>query len=263
MAGKYITINGHDLFYEIKGKGNNSIIFIHGLCGNHKVWYKNIPAFASKYKVLAIDIFGHGNSSKEISPKWAFESMASVIKKLIEKEGLQRVVLIGHSIAGNILLNCMEENPRNVVAYVFVDCPFNATERVVNSRNKLAGTLLANPPHQINTAIMKWYKTMMDMNASSDDNNLILSSLKNLDAKWALDFAKTTNFVRKVPQIWLPILIFESDWLTKDEPERSFTRALPHANYFHWPVSNHFFFVYQAGKFNKILQEFLDKNLPE
>jgi len=62
-----------NLFYEINGKGDNSLIFIHGLCGSHNVWSKNIPAFTSKYRVLAIDMFGHGNSSKDISPKEAFE----------------------------------------------------------------------------------------------------------------------------------------------------------------------------------------------
>ena len=261
MTGGYINNKESDLFYETRGKGNNSLIFIHGLCGDHGVWSKNIPAFTSKYRVVAIDVFGHGNSDKEISPKEAFESMSSAIKSLIEKERLRRVALIGHSIAGNILLSCMEEKIKNVIAYVFVDCTFNATERVVNSRNKLADALLKNPADKINLAVMKWYKTMTDSNASPEDNKLILSSLKNLNGKWALDFLKTTNFVRHVPKTNLPILIFESDWLTKDEPERSFARVLPHADYFHWPVSNHFFFVYESWKFNRVLQEFLDKHL--
>ena len=225
------------------------------------MWSKNIPAFTNKYRVLAIDIFGHGNSSAEISPKEAFESMPSAIKKIIEKERLGNVVLIGHSIAGNILLSCMEEKLRNVIAYVFVDCTFNATESVVNSRNKLADNLLNNPADKINLAMMKWYKNMMDSNASPEDNKLILSSFKNLNGKWALDFLKTTNFVRHVPKTSLPMLIFESDWLTKNEPERSFARVLPHADYFHWPVSNHFFFVYESSKFNEKLLDFLDKYL--
>ena len=261
MAEKYLNNNSHNVFYEIQGKGDNSLIFIHGLCGDHRVWSKNIPAFARKYRIIALDMFGHGNSAKDISPKEAFESMPKVIENLIKKERLRRVALIGHSIAGNILLSCIEKKLRNVFSYVFIDCTFNATERVVNSRNKLADTLLANSPNQINIAIMKWYKTMMDINASSDDNDLILSSLKNLDGKWIFNFAKATNFLRKVPQTWLPMIIFESDWLTKEEPERSFARILPHANYSHWSVSNHFFFVYEAEKFNRILQEFLDKHL--
>lgn len=261
MSERHITYRGHELFYEILGEGNDSLIFMHGLCGDHGVWSKNMPAFTGKYRVVAIDIFGHGNSDKEISPKEAFESMPPAINKVIEKEKLGNVALIGHSIAGNILLSCMEEKIKNVVAYVLVDCTFNAAKKIVNSRNKLADALLDNPADKINPAIMKWYKTMMDSSASPEDNSLILSSLKNLSGKWALDFLKTTNFVRHAPKSDLPMLIFESDWLTKDEPERSFARILPHADYFHWPVSNHFFFVYEARKFNRILQEFLDKHL--
>src|SRR3989338_2269269 len=150
MAERHITYKGHELFYEILGEGNDSLIFMHGLCGDHRVWSKNMPAFTGKYRVVAIDVFGHGNSSAKISPKEAFESMQPAIKKIIEKEKLGNVALIGHSIAGNILLSCMEEKIKNVVAYVFVDCTFNAAEKIVNSRNKLADALLDNPADKIN-----------------------------------------------------------------------------------------------------------------
>ncbi|MBI3261250.1 alpha/beta hydrolase [Candidatus Berkelbacteria bacterium] len=255
----YIDNNGYKLFYEIQGQGDLSLIFIHGLCGDHGVWSKNVPAFTNNYRVVTIDMFGHGDSSTDISPKGAFEALPTAVEGLITKEKLQNVVVIGHSIAGNILLSCIEQNIKNVRGYVFVDCAFNASERVVNSRNKLADTLASNPTDKLNSAIVNWYKTMMDMNAASQDNELILSALENLDGNWIIDFLKATNFVRQAPKTNLPVLIFESDWLTKDQPERSFHKVLAHADYSHWPVSNHFFFVYEAPKFNQRLQDFLDK----
>ncbi len=254
----YLDYNGYKLFYEIQGQGNSSIIFIHGLCGDHKVWSKTASAFMNKYRVVTLDFFGHGNSSSEMPPKEAFDSMPRVIKKLIEEEGLQNVVLVGHSIMGNVLSSCIETK-LDVRGYIFIDCAFNATERVVNSRNKLADSLLANPSDKLDSAIMTWYKTMMDLNANPNDNELILSSFKKLNPNWALNFLKTTNIIRQVPKTNIPILIFESKWLTKDEPERSFHKVLPNADYSLWPVTNHFFFVYKASKFNKIFQEFLDK----
>ncbi|MFY9484443.1 MAG: alpha/beta hydrolase [Patescibacteria group bacterium] len=254
----YLDKNGYKLFYEIQGQGNSSLIFIHGLCGDHRVWSKNVPAFTINYRIITIDMFGHGNSSADISPKAAFEAMPTVIEDLITKEKLQNVVVVSHSIAGNILLSCIEQNIKNVRGYVFIDCAFNANERVVNSRNKLADTLANNPAGKLNSAIVNWYKTMMDMNAATKDNELILTALNNLDGNWILDFLKATNFVRHVPNTNFPVLIFESDWLTKDEPERSFHKILPNADYSRWPVSNHFFFVYEASKFNQRLKKFLD-----
>lgn len=256
----YIDHNGHKLFYEIQGQGNSSLIFIHGLCGDHRVWSKNVPAFTNNYRVITIDMFGHGDSSTDISPKAAFEALPTAIEHVIAKEKPQNVVVIGHSIAGNILLSCIEQNIKGVREYVFVDCAFNANDRVVNSRNKLANTLANNPAGKLKSAIVDWYKTMMDMNAAVEDNKLILSALEKLDVNWILGFLKATNFVRRPPNTNLPILIFESDWLTKDEPERSFHKILPNADYSHWPVSNHFFFVYQADKFNQQLREFLDRH---
>ena len=254
----YLKINGHQLFYETQGKDNNCLIFIHGLCGDHRVWLKNTPSFTNNYQVITIDMFGHGNSSKKNNPQAAFESMPAAISRLIEKEKIKNALLIGHSIAGNILLSCMEQNLNNVKAYVFVDCAFNATKRVVNSRNKLANSLLRYPKNQLHSAIENWYKTMMDMSADPKDNQLILSALKMLKGTWPLDFLKITNFVRKIPPIRLPTLVFESNWLTKDEPERSFKNAFKQEKFVRWPVANHFFFVYQAKKFNQKLKEFLE-----
>lgn len=224
------------------------------------MWLKNTPDFLNTYRVVRVDLFGHGASSKEISPETAFASTPDAIKALIEKEGLQNVILIGHSIAGNILSDCIEEKIEHIKGYVFVDCTFNATRRVVASRNNLADSLLKYGPGNIDGAVEDWYKTMMDMNADEKDNELILSAQKGLDKNWVLNFLKATNVVRKAPHTNLPVLIFESSWLTKDEPERSFHGAFPHATLSHWSVPNHFFFVYNPEKFNRILQEFLAKH---
>ena len=255
----YVSIEGYKLFYEMQGQGESSLIFIHGLCGDHSVWSKNIPAFIDDCKTAALDMFGHGDSEKNIDPEKAFQSMPGAIERLIEKEDLRNVVLIGHSIAGNILLSCMEQNIKNIRGYVFVDCAFNASQAVVESRNKFADSLLGEPDDRRGSAVRTWYQTMMDMDAPVSDNELIFSALEKTDGRWTMNFLKASNFVRAVPQTGLPVLIFESDWLTKDQPERAFSKVLPGAEKSHWPVSNHFFFVYEAEKFNKRLKEFLEK----
>lgn len=256
-----ITHNNCPLYYESRGQGSSGIIFIHGLCGNREVWSKNIPAFSSRYKVIALDMFGHGNSSNNIPPKEAFDSMPEIIGKIIEKEGLEKVVLAGHSIAGNILCSCIEKKLENVCGYVFVDCKFNASERVVTSRNRLADSLVGNSPSETQSKIVAWYKTMMDIDAPNKDNELIFSAFRNLNGKWIVDFIRVTNFVRPPPKTDLPVAIFESDWLTRDELERSFRPVFPNSIYLRWQVSNHFFFVYESEKFNAELEEFLDKVL--
>lgn len=253
----FLEINHHNLFYQTSGQGNLALIFIHGLCGDHRVWSNNIPFFAKEYKVISVDLFGHGDSSKDLSPEEAFAHSAEAVEALIEKEAPNGAVLIGHSIAGNILLNCIERNIKNVRGVIFVDSTFNANERVVNSRNKLADSLLSNPSDHLNSAMVMWYRTMTDPNASVQDNALILSALKKIDPVWVLTFLKTTNNARTAPQTSIPLLIIESDWLTKDEPERSFRTAFPNAHFIHWQTSTHFFFVYEPEKFYRVVERFL------
>ena len=57
-----ITINGVLLSYEISGQGN-AVVFVHGYVGSNRDWVNQVPALASRYKVIAPDLRGHGRSA--------------------------------------------------------------------------------------------------------------------------------------------------------------------------------------------------------
>ncbi|MCB0326523.1 MAG: alpha/beta hydrolase [Bdellovibrionales bacterium] len=248
-----LNVQGHKLFYISQGQGSKGLIFLHGLCGDHRVWQKNIPYFSSDFKVVALDLWGHGNSSKIIDPKEAFETLPIVLDQLIEEESLEQVVLIGHSISGNVLYAHMQRNNPKMKAYVFVDCTCNASERIVDSRNQFAQKFLTYSESELSGHVQRWYQTMMDEEVSLQDQNLILSALEKLEGNWVFEFLQVTNTLRPVIASRVPILLFESQWLTKDQPERSFVTIFPDAILERWPIAHHFFFVSHAETFNRKL----------
>ena len=258
-----LKIAQEKIFYQSEGSSHQGIIFIHGLCGDRRVWTKTIPTFSASYQTIALDLFGHGDSSKDINPQEAFEEMPRVIERLIQRENLDEVVLVGHSIAGNILCECMEKNIDRVKGYVFLDCAWNATQRVVDSRNKLADELMALPTDEFFPKMKKWYQTMMEMDQPQSDNELILSAIDRLEGKWTMEFLKATNLVRKAPKTNVPTLLFESKWLTKIEPERSFRKAFPNSKLVMGTTPSHFFFVYDPDPFNQKLRSFVDQCFDE
>ena len=92
------------LFYEDRGKGD-PILFVHGWCGNSSIWTRfQFPYFVTDHRVLAIDLRGHGNSSKPLEGN-NIPQLARDVRKFIEVMGLNKVTLVGHSMGVMVVLD--------------------------------------------------------------------------------------------------------------------------------------------------------------
>src|SRR6185295_6430396 len=57
-------LDGHRVHYETHGVGREALVFVHGWTCNLKSWSLQVPLFAAKTRVIAIDLPGHGQSDK-------------------------------------------------------------------------------------------------------------------------------------------------------------------------------------------------------
>lgn len=110
-----------NLFYTVSGKGRN-IMLLHGwTCDSHD-WSWQLPALESHYRVVAVDLRGHGRS--EIMPPGSYMPGDYVrdIEALIERkfEG-EKFILIGHSMGGQVAARLAAKRPDLVDAVVSVD----------------------------------------------------------------------------------------------------------------------------------------------
>ena len=115
-----ISTDGIPIRYEVRGKGKTAIVFVHGWSCNRSYWNEQLPNFAPKYKVVAIDLAGHGESGlgrKEWTMRAFGEDVIAVVKKL----DLDRVVLVGHSMGGPVILEAARRIPKRVIGLVGVD----------------------------------------------------------------------------------------------------------------------------------------------
>lgn len=95
--------DGIKVAYVDEGKGDQTIIFIHGLGSYLPGWKKNIEGLKGQYRCIAIDLPGYGKSSKgEYSGSLRFYS--EVVAEFIDALGLGKVVLAGHSMGGQIAI---------------------------------------------------------------------------------------------------------------------------------------------------------------
>lgn len=97
-----ITVGKEQLFYTEQGKGE-TLVFIHGFCGSSDYWEYIIPLLAKKYRVLAVELRGHGDSAYNGEP-FEIEDLARDIKLLLGELGIDKVYMFGHSLGGYVTL---------------------------------------------------------------------------------------------------------------------------------------------------------------
>ncbi|AJA68159.1 beta-ketoadipate enol-lactone hydrolase [Myroides odoratimimus] len=132
MATTKILYKNTNLSYTDKGKGS-TLIFLHGFLEDSKMWNYYLDYFSKKYRVIAIDLLGHGESGC-IGYIHSMEDMADAVFTITNSLNLKRVTLIGHSMGGYVSLAFGELYPDNVKKIILVSSTTRADspERQIN-----------------------------------------------------------------------------------------------------------------------------------
>lgn len=122
MTAKQVTIRDKqvEINYFQQGHGNTTLLFLHGWCINATYWKNQIEYFSHNYNVYAIDLPGFGKS-KAVRTEWTIEEYANDVTAFIDTLNLKNVVIIGHSMAGEIMLQVALSNNKKIVGIVGVD----------------------------------------------------------------------------------------------------------------------------------------------
>lgn len=108
MAEFESTIKGDmSLFYEDKGVGQ-TVVLLHGFCGSHAYWKYVTDDLSEYYRVIAIDLRGHGKSAVP-EDSYTIADMANDLKLLLDKLEVEHASIIGHSLGGYIALSFAEQ----------------------------------------------------------------------------------------------------------------------------------------------------------
>jgi pimeloyl-ACP methyl ester carboxylesterase len=119
-TGGDIERNGVKISYTTCGEGDTTLLFIHGWCINKTYWQPQLQRFCPRYKVVAIDLPGFGQSGRNRS-NWTFGEYAVDVKAVIDKLHLKNVIAIGHSMSGDLLLKAATQYPQAFIALVGID----------------------------------------------------------------------------------------------------------------------------------------------
>lgn len=135
FSNKIIESEEGDITYLQAGDGP-CIIFLHGYMETKEVWIDFASRFVERYRVIIIDLPGHGESSLKSSIN-SMENMALVIYQIIIHNNIKKAIFIGHSMGGFVLLAFLEKYPSLVKAIVMLNSiTMNDNEKKLEERKK-------------------------------------------------------------------------------------------------------------------------------
>ncbi len=114
------SADGIPLSCTVQGKGEPAIVFVHCWCCDKGYWKDQIPYFAKKHTVVAIDLAGHGDSGLGRA-EYTVASFAADVAAVVEALNLKKVVLVGHSMGGPVSLEAARLLPKRVIGVIGVD----------------------------------------------------------------------------------------------------------------------------------------------
>jgi pimeloyl-ACP methyl ester carboxylesterase len=109
-----------ELNYHLTGTGSKALCFVHGFACAWQDWREQIDALSSTFRILALDLPGHGASGWDPSNVGVGPAGASVAQ-LLEQLDLSDVTLIGHSMGCRVIMSALEHAPDRVGALAFID----------------------------------------------------------------------------------------------------------------------------------------------
>ena len=95
--------DGVSIRYDLHGDGDTTLIFVHGWCCDRRVWDRQADRLAARYRVVCLDLAGHGESGHD-RKKFTISAFAQDVVAVVKHLELKRVVLIGHSMSGGVIV---------------------------------------------------------------------------------------------------------------------------------------------------------------
>jgi pimeloyl-ACP methyl ester carboxylesterase len=131
---KNILYKNTKISYTDSGKGA-AIVFLHGFLENKEMWTEYVSLFSEKFRVITIDLLGHGESDC-LGYVHSMEENANVVQEVLKDLKIQKATILGHSMGGYVALAFAELYPQHIQKLVLL----NSTAKEDSAEKKLNRT---------------------------------------------------------------------------------------------------------------------------
>lgn len=251
-----LSKDGEKINFIVEGNGKPALVFVHGWSCDKSYWDNQVKAFSPKYKVVVIDLAGHGESGttrKNYTIELFGEDVAAVVNKL----HLKKVILIGHSMGGAVIIEAAKRLKGKVIGLVGADTYQSFKDDWTAEQKE--GFLKSFKENFVVTA-KGFVKSMFPKTADSTLVNKIADDMSSAPPEIAISAIRNLFFYDPIPtlkEIRLPIISINCNLYPVSVEENkkyvdSFTVKMMNG-------VGHFVMLEDKDKFNKLLQEAVEE----
>ncbi|MFD9499967.1 alpha/beta fold hydrolase [Streptomyces sp. NPDC060035] len=260
-----VTVNDATLHYDDLGPSDGMpVVLVHGHPFNRTLWAPQAQALvAVGYRVITPDLRGYGDSS--VTPCKVFLScFADDIAALLDHLGIERAVVGGVSMGGQITMEFCRRHPQRVRALVLSDTSALAeTDEGRQSRNRLADRLLAEGMNDYAEEVIGKMLASYNVAALPDVAARVLGMMRATDPRGAAAAlrgrAERPDYRETLADVHAPVLIVvgADDVYTPLSDAQEIQRHIPHAGLTVIDKAGHLPCAEQPEQFNTALLGFL------
>jgi len=247
------TVDGIPLHSTSYGAGATTVILVHGWTCDDTTWEAQVPALSKQYRIITIDLPGHGKSGSPKDGNFSMELFAKAVEAVRSEAKAEKVVLVGHSMGTPVIVQYAGMFPQHTAALVFVD----GLVRIGS------GAVAAPSPQQFSgpegrKARENMIRGMFSASTTPAMQSHILNMMLGAPEATAVGAMKATwGFPSpKDEVINVPVLGLYADHSRLADREFMKT-TYPNLKYVEIPGTGHFLMMEKPDEFNRYVLEFL------
>ena len=265
LLGADARYDGGKVHYESYGTGPEAIVFIHGWTCDLTFWRGQSPVY-EKRRSLLVDLPGHGQSD---TPDVAYtpERFARAVEAVMKDAGVERAVLVGHSMGVPVTITFLRLFPEKTKALVMVDGALPATpptDEAALAKQKAQRAAFVKqfrePSYQETASRM--IETMFSAKTTPEQRDEIKKKMtatpQHVMAS-AMENMMTMTAPKAGEKYTLPALAIMAGRPAIAGYETRLRPIFPNLTYEEWQGSGHFLMMESPQRFNESLLTFLTK----
>lgn len=271
ICAYFPSYDGVNIYYEDQGQGI-PLVLVHGWTCSSKIWQKNIPELVKNFRVVTMDLRGHGNSVKTLAGHHVTH-YARDVRALLEHLDLRDAILMGWSLGGPVVLSYWAQfhSDSRLKGIGMIDsntCPLSSEAwnahrlKNFNVDGMNAGfTALMDDPAGFAAGFARrmFHKEQVDYS----DLQWIVAEIRKTPPWIAIaiysDYV-TNDFTSILPTITIPGIVFAADSAIAEkgvEQGRYLAGLMPKGQFIEFKNAGHILFFEQPDEFNNALIRFV------
>ncbi len=255
-ASLKVQNKGVNIAYTDTGKSDTTLLFVHGWCIDKSYFTNQASYFGKRFRVITMDLPGYGQSGKNRA-SWTVNDFGQDVAAVITQLNLKHVILIGHSMAGAIVVQAKLDVPDKVIGIVGIDNfkDYSAAQDTAKPDPEFAKiiTLLKGNFKTVATSFFEQY--LFYKTTDTLIRKRILNDVVHTDSTIAIASMEDNSFKTgpKLKAAHTKLYLINSDYFPNDTA--GFVKAGIPYQLFVIHATGHFPMVEKPTEFNALLQK--------